>query len=189
MAKSKNNVRYEAEVKRHRRIMIAVVLFLLGLIMVFVGTMAFYQTQVNGSGSGTVLYWNFQANNSMTNFNISLAPEQTTRTVNATMAPGTSGSFTFTLSTSITADYTITFSGFTNIPANLKFYTDSSHSTETDITASGYSMTGTLNGGSTTTRTIYWAWPYGTSSSITADNASADKSISFTATVVGQQKQ
>ena len=192
MAKSNANVRYEADEKRRHIIIVAIILFLVGLIMVFIGTYAYYQTTSTGSVSGTIATWVFKANNNASTFNISLTPTQTSRTLNSTMAPGTSGSFTITLSTvgsALAANYTITFSNFTNIPSNLKFYSDSSFTTVTDITASGYSLTGTLNAGSSIDKTIYWKWDYGTSSSISADSAAADKAVSFTATVVGTQKQ
>jgi len=192
MAKSNADVRYKADEKRQRTLAIAIILFLIGLIMVFIGTFAFYQNTITGTVNGSIASWVFKANNNASNFAITLSPTQTTRTLNSTMAPGTSGSFTINLSTEGSAlgvNYTITFSNFTNLPSNLKFYSDSAYNTETDITASGYSLTGTLNANSTLAKTIYWKWEYGTSSSVTTDNSSADKSVSFTATVVGQQKQ
>ena len=195
MAKANAEVRYKAEEKRQRTIFIAIILFLIGLVMVFIGTYAYYQTQITGTVSGTVAAWSFKANNSASNFTLNLTPktEQSTRTLNSTVAPGTSGSFKITLSavgSALAVNYTITFSGFTNIPTNMKFCSDESCNTVTDITASGYSMTGTLNAGATLDKIIYWQWPanFNDSTSPNVDNPNADKSISFTATVVGQQK-
>ena len=162
--------------------------------MIVAGSYAYYRTTISGSITASITTWEFKANNSATSFNISLAPSQTTKTLNSTMAPGTSGSFTITLdnhNNGLPVNYTITFSNFQNIPANLKFCSDSETcNTVTDITAAGYSITGTLNAGqSALQKTIYWKWPLGDSSSVTADNAAADKNVTFTATVVGQQKQ
>ena len=89
----------------------------------------------------------------------------------------------------LAADYVMTFSDFQNKPTNLKFYSDSSFTNETDITASGYSITGTLASGDATTKTIYWKWAYGAASSVTLDNQDADKNVSFTVTVVGTQHE
>ena len=192
MAKSRASVRYKSEEKRRHALIIAIILLLLGVIMIIYGTYAYYQTAQSGTVTGSVAIWTFKANSSASSFNITLAPSQTNVTANSTMAPGTSGSFDIKLSTKangISADYTITFSNFSNIPANLKFYSDSNYSTETDITASGFKITGTLAANSEVTKTIYWKWPLGNESSITADNAAADKNVSFTATVVGKQHQ
>lgn len=191
MARSNTSIRYKAEEKRRRAIILAIILFFVGLAMIFAGTYAYYRSTINGTVSATITAWVFKANNSASSFAITLSPTQNT-TYNSTMAPGTSGSFSIDLSTAssgLAADYTITFSNFTNKPANLKFYSDSSFTTETDITASGYSITGTLNANSSTTKTIYWKWAYGNDSSVTSDNSSVDKNVSFTATVVGKQHQ
>ena len=192
MARTKTSVRYKAEEKRRRALIIAIILFLIGLVMIIAGTFAYYQTNVTGSVGGNVLAWNFKANNSTSSFTITLTPDSalscnTATTLNSTIAPGTCGSFTINLSTTISANYTITFSNFVNKPANLKFYSDSSFNTETDITASGYSITGSLANNGTVAKTIYWKWDFGTSSSITADNTASDKSVSFSANVVGRQ--
>lgn len=192
MAKSRTSIRYKAEEKRRHAIILAIILFILGLAMIVAGTYAFYRSTISGTINGSISVWTFKANNNASSFNITLTPSQTTSTLNSTMAPGTSGSFTINLSTKnngLSADYTITFSGFTNKPANLKFYSDSNFTTETDITASGYKITGTLAANSEETKTIYWKWPLGNTSSITSDNSAANKNFSFTATVVGKQHQ
>ena len=194
MAKSNASIKYRAEEKRRHAIFIAIVLFILGLAMIIVSSYAYYRTTISGTISGTTGAWVFKANNATSSFNITLAPTQTDRTYNSTIAPGTSGSFDILIDgtgigSPMSADYTITFSNFVNKPANLKFYSDSNFSTETDITANGYSITGTVASGNSTTKTIYWKWEYGTSSSITSDNSAADKNVSFTVTVVGTQHQ
>ena len=191
MARTNTNVRYKSEEKRRRAIILAIILFLIGIGMVIAGTYAYYQRTITGTASGTIARWNFKANNSTSSFTISLTPTQTANTLNSTIAPETSGSFKIDLSTvdsDLPVVYEITFSTFTNKPANLKFYSDSSFTTETDITASGYKITGNMNAGTTTSKTIYWKWPYGTAASVTNDNAAADKTVSFNVNVVGTQK-
>ena len=187
MANSKASIRYKVEEKKRRAIILAIILFIMGLAMIFMGTYAYYTKKVTGTVAGSVLAWQFKANDEVTSFTTTLAPSDTTTTLNSTMAPGTYGSFEINLATTVSATYTITFSNFINKPANLKFYSDPGFTTETDITASGYSITGSLANGGTVTKTIYWKWPLGTTASITNDNAAADKQFTFSVNVVGQQ--
>lgn len=190
MAKKNAEIRFEAEQKRQRAIIIAIILFLLGLILIIAGTYAYYQRTLTGTVTGTIATWNFKANNSASSFIVTLTPTGN-KTANSTIAPGTSGSFSVTLSAASSAlpvNYVLSFSNFENIPTNLVFYTDSAHTTVADIEASGYSVTGSLAAGGSATKTWYWVWPYGTASSVTADNADANKSVSFSVDVVGTQK-
>ena len=119
-----------------------------------VGTYAYYQTNVTGTVGGTVLAWNCDLGSSGV---------QTSTFAN--MYPGSSGSITFNITSTITADYTINITGFSNMNtgsrAALKLYTDSAHSTA--ITTST-NITGSVSSnGGTSTKTIYYYWPYGTS--------------------------
>lgn len=191
MAKTSDSVHYESEKKRKHALIIAIALFLFGIILIIVGTYSYYRASITGTVTGTVAIWKFKVNDATSTFNIDLVP-QTSNTLNQTIAPDTNGSFSIVLSTAtgeLPVDYTITFSNFVNKPTNLKFYSDSSFNTETDITASGYKITGTLAANSTVTKTIYWQWPYGTSASIIADNADAFKNVSFSINVLGKQRQ
>ncbi len=190
MARNNSEIRFESEQRRRRVIMIAIVLFLLGIAFIVAGTYAYYRKTMTGTISGTIATWNFKSNNSSSSFTITLSPNETT-TANSTIAPGTSGSFSVALSaasSSLPVNYTITFSNFSNIPTNLVFYSDSAHTTVVDIEASTYSVTGSLAAGGSATKTWYWDWPYGTSSSTSTDNADANKTVSFTINVVGTQK-
>lgn len=121
-----------------------------------VGTYAYYQTTVTGTAGGTVLAWQCTANNQTASFTISLG----------SLYPGSSGPKTITIGATIDADYTITFTSFTNMGSgsnhpNLNLYKDSAHSSI--INASG-TITGSVTGGSTSTATFYYYWPYGTAS-------------------------
>ncbi len=140
-----------------------------------VGTYAYYQTTVTGNVGGTVLAWQCTANNQTATFTISLG----------SLYPGSSGSKTITVGSTIAADYVITFSSFTNMGSgsnhpNLNLYKDSAHSS---IINSGGTLAGTVAAGGTSTATFYYYWPYGTASE--TYNASAP---SVTATVVCTQK-
>ena len=189
----KEEVRYKSEVKRHRIILIAVILLLIGFIMIAIGTFAYYRTTVTGTVSGTIASWSFKTNNGNPTFTtITLAPTQTTKTLNSTMAPGTSGSFDLVLSTvgsALPVSYTITFSNFTNVPTNLQFYSDDDFLTVSDIRTNGFKIEGDMASNTTLTKTIYWKWDFGTASSTTNDNLSANQNVSFDVSIVGRQKE
>lgn len=78
-------------------------MFTYGLIVVVlavgvaVGTFAYYQTTVTGTAGGTVLSWD-----------CALGSSGVQKSTFANMYPGVSGSITFNIKSSITADYTIT---------------------------------------------------------------------------------
>ena len=138
-----------------------------------VGTYAYYQSTKEGSATGTVLYWDCNSGTT------------TAKQTFANMYPGTNGTITFTLKCSIAADYTITFSDYSNLATgghpNLKLYKDSAYAT---VLSSGGSITGTLTAGSAKTETIYYNWPYGTT---TETYSSAIPSFKYTITY--NQKQ
>jgi len=141
---------------------------------VAVGTFAYYQTTVTGTAGGTVLSWD-----------CALGSSGVQKSTFANMYPGVSGSITFNIKSSITADYTITITGFTNMNsgthANLKLYKDSAHSTA--IAANG-TITGTVSSnGANSATTIYYYWPYGTA----AETYSAS-APSFTYSITCTQK-
>lgn len=121
------------------------------------GTYAYYQNTITGTASGTVLAWNCTANGKGDGeqFTISLGG----------LYPGSSGSKTITIASSITARYTITFDTFTNMGAgsnhpNLNLYKDSGFATK--INASD-TITGTITTNNGKADVTFWYnWPYGT---------------------------
>lgn len=120
------------------------------------GTYAYYQSTITGTASGTVLAWNCTANTKGDGeqFTISLG----------SLHPGSSGSKTITIASSILADYKVTFNTFTNMGTgsnhpNLNLYKDSGFATK--INASD-SITGEVAAGGSQTVTFYYNWPYGT---------------------------
>lgn len=137
------------------------------------GTYAYYQNTITGTASGTVLAWNCTANTKGDGeqFTISLG----------SLYPGSSGSKTITIASSILADYKVTFNTFTNMGTgsshpNLNLYKDSGLATK--INASD-SISGEVAAGGTQTVTFYYNWPYGTA---TEAYSSSAPSVSVTVT-------
>ncbi len=137
------------------------------------GTYAYYQNTITGTASGTVLAWNCTANTKGDGeqFTISLG----------SLYPGSSGSKTITIASSILADYKVTFNTFTNMGAgsnhpNLNLYKDSGFATK--INASD-SLTGEVTAGGSKEVTFYYNWPYG---SAKEDYNSSAPSVSVTVT-------
>ena len=145
------------------------------------GVYAYYQTIVTGTASMTALNWEFTVDGATTTFNKSLGA----------LKPGSRGSFDLALgatNSDVNVDYEVTIdyaSGSSKI-TNLKFYTDSEHKSELAL---GTKLTGNITKGSSVTTTIYYYWPYGDASSVTADTADAGKSVTFDITVNGKQAQ
>ena len=123
-----------------------------------VGTYAYYQTTVSGTISGTVLAWQCNVNNQ---------GQETPFVLNmGSLYPGSSGHKTLNISTTISADYTITFGQFHNMGAssnhpNLNLYRDSGHASVLNQSAT---ISGEVNPGTPVAVNIYYYWPYGTAS-------------------------
>lgn len=137
-----------------------------------IGTYAYYQTEITGTASGTVLSWECTANNAGVgqNFSISLG----------TLRPGVSGSKTITVAATIDADYTITFTNLTNIGGgshpNLKLYKSSTFNALNEITNNS-TITGEVTGGSTDTATFWYDWPYEGTDTYSSDIPSANITV------------
>lgn len=129
------------------------------------GTYAYYQNTITGTASGTVLAWNCTAKSSSPLTNNEGAKgdgEQFTISLGS-LYPGSSGSRTITIASSILADYKVTFNTFTNMGTgsnhpNLNLYKDSGFATK--INASD-SLTGEVAAGGSKDVTFYYNWPYG----------------------------
>ena len=137
------------------------------------GTYAYYQNTITVTASGTVLAWNCTANTKGDGeqFTISLG----------SLYPGSSGSKTITIASSILADYKVTFNTFTNMGTgsnhpNLNLYKDSGFATK--INASD-TIDGEVTAGGTEDVTFYYNWPYG---SAKEDYNSSAPSVSVTVT-------
>ena len=79
------------------------------------------------------------------------------------------------------------------VPTNMKFYSDSEHTTE--ITPGSFTKTGVLRAGDSTglNVTIYWAWPYETPASSSSGDAAdttegtTPATLSIPVTITGTQ--
>lgn len=145
------------------------------------GVYAYYQTIVTGTASMTALNWEFTVDDKTDTFSKSLG----------SLKPGSSGSFALALgatNSGVNVDYEVAINYATSSSkiTNLKFYTDSEHKSELAL---GTKLTGNITKGTSKTVTIYYYWPYGDASSVTADTADAGKSVTFDITVNGKQAQ
>ena len=194
----------EVKNTKKRNVVLAAVLLGVAATVGTIGvtTFAKYKSQLSDNYSKvTVAKWAFDTDNSSHNYTFSLANTYTASTlVSNRIAPGTQGSFQFSLNNAHTetgVEYTIEFAKNAGTPTNLKFYSDSACTSElTDNT-----LTGHLNpNASATTVTVYWKWAYETGANTTEINsndvidtangvaATAD-GMSVTATITGVQSK
>ena len=182
-----------------RNILLLVVLMLVVITASVVSsTYAKYTAELDGiSGTATVAKWAFKADNTLTNFTISLNENVDESTLVADrVAPGTSGSFDIALvntNSDVAVDFTIAINSIENLPTNLKLYADSAH---TKVFDESNPITGVLAAKDATgvTAKIYWAWDYEQSNVTTGDTAdnadgTAAKEITVAIEVSGVQKQ
>ena len=120
-----------------------------------VGTYAYYQTTITGTVNGTVLAWNCD-----------LGSSGVQKNTFANMYPGSTGTITFNVTSSITSSYKINIKSYSNMNtgarANLKLYKDASYSSAIAANSEAASGSITSNGG-TSSSVIYYKWDYGTS--------------------------
>jgi hypothetical protein len=174
--------------------MMMALLIMFGLSFYFVsGTYAKYTAQVSGNATATVAKWNFATDNAITSLTINLdeTPHASTLAANK-IAPGTSGSFAINLkntNSEVGANFTLSLGEITDKPTNLKFYKNSTYTTE--ITPGSGTITGQLAAGDSTgiTVNIYWRWQYETTNGDAADTADgiAAKSLTLPVTITGTQ--
>ena len=161
--------------KKRKSLVLMVLLLLVGLTSGYVAsTYAKYTSEISDKeGTAIVAKWNFDVENTNTSMIINLAETYDSATlVGNRIAPGTQGSFAFTLTNETTetgVDYTVSFGEVTGIPTNLKFYTDNKYEDELDITSEN--ITGSLDAEDATGVTIelYWKWAYETAEGDAAD--------------------
>ena len=187
------------EMMNKKSLILVVLLVLVGLTTGYVAsTYAKYTSTVTGSGTATVAKWAFSTDNTTQSLTINLSPtvDATTLVANK-IAPGTSGSFGIQLvntHSEVGVDFSITIDTITGQPANLKFYKDSSFTTE--LTPGTSTVTGQLTAGDSTgvTVPIYWKWAYETSDIATndpIDTTAGETAAQLTigVTIVGTQTQ
>ena len=149
------------------------------------------------NGTATVAKWAFTSENQSKTLQINLDETYDENTLVANrIAPGTAGSFSITLSneqSEVGVDYVLDIGTATNVPTNLKFYSDNTYTTEITNTKR---VTGTLAPGATGENvTIYWKWEYETTNGDAADNtagtnaASGNAAMTVPITITGTQAQ
>ena len=129
-----------------------------------------YQTITNGSAQGQVAKWSFKVNGEETKFaTINLAETLNFQNVaEGRIAPGTNGAFDLVIDasgTEVSLDYFITIDA-SERPTNMKFYKDSAKqqpltiNSDEKIVFDGEILLENIN--TPVTKTIYWDWPYET---------------------------
>ena len=122
-------------------------------------TYAFYQSSISGIINGTIAKWDFKVNNKVDTFNLDFGE----------LYPGKTGNVDLVLSAE-NSDLDVYYELiFQNGTINSKLYWDSDHiigigsynSSNTNLRVGRY---GVIKAGSKETVTLYYNWPYGTSS-------------------------
>lgn len=181
--------------KKHRRSSLVIILLMLvAIATAYVGnTYAKYTETVSGDGTATVAKWDFTTDNSISTLDIDFTDDYDPSTlVEGKIAPGTSGSFAITVKNTHTetgVNFTLALGTATNVPTNLKFYKDSTFTTE--ITPGTGTITGQLAALDSTGLdvSIYWKWNYETTNGDTADttNGKAATELTIPVTITGTQ--
>lgn len=181
--------------KNHKRsILVLILLLLVAIATTYVGgTYAKYTESVSGNGTATVAKWDFTTDNAISNLTINFTETYNASTLIAgKIAPGTSGSFAISVKNTNTetgVDFTLTLGSVTNIPTNLKFYKDSTFTTQ--ITPGTGTITGQLIAKDSTGLSvpIYWKWDYETSNGDANDTADGKAATELTIpiTITGTQ--
>ena len=154
--------------KNKNAIILMALLTLVAVTAMYVAsTYAKYTSEITGNnGTATVAKWAFSTDNATRTLTINLAETYDSTTLVANkIAPGTAGSFNVALvntNSEVGVDWTIKLNSITNKPTNLKFYKDSSYTTE--LTPGTSTITGQLTAGNSTGLSvpIYWKWVYET---------------------------
>ena len=158
--------------KKNRKVFLVIALLLLvGLTGGYVAsTYAKYTSSLDtNTAKATVAKWAFASDNEEVELKVKFTEEyDPTTLVKGKIAPGTSGSFNIALvnaNTETGVDFTVSIKDVSNVPANLKFYTDEEFTNE--ITPGSVKITGQLAAKDSTGLTIpiYWKWAYYTSNS------------------------
>ncbi len=162
--KNKKNIRVNKGNYHKTKFFLKTVMgFLIVFVVIVPFTYARYTTQTDVvNHSASVATWSFKISDSTSTYNIDLADTITQNDYSMTkVVPGTCGIIQFSIdfrNTKVDTKYNITIdSNNSNLPPNLKLYTDSNYVFE----FSSYSGNVTLNNiSSTLVKRIYWKWNY-----------------------------
>ena len=147
--------------KKKTALVAALVIFGVAVLGLSAAVYAKYIASLQKTGTATVAKWAFEDENENSTLTCNITSTVVSGTVTSgKIAPGTSGTCTFTLSnknSEVAVDYTL--KNNTNLNANLQLSSDG-----TTWGAPGdFTKSGTLAIGDTgTTITVYWQWPYET---------------------------
>lgn len=166
--------------KKKMILIIFIVLFLICGV-----TYAAYVQQSVAKGTSIVAKWRFKANGNKDSFDIDLL-KSASKLYNGKIGPGSYGSFDVELDgtgSEVDIDYIISFDNLSNIPTNMKFYTDASYTKNVNLDS--YKIDGTITYGASMKKkyTIYWKWISGNN-----DTSFAGKNIVFDVVVDAIQK-
>ena len=164
-------------------------LILFSLILLYVGTYAYYMNVVSGSISANTGGFVFDVlYNNATFKSIDLA--KTTGDESKTfIVPGDKGKFDLVAKangSSVNVEYTISFNS-TSVPTNMKFYLDEAKTKVLDIQTDKISDYLLTSGTMEKSHTIYWEWPYDSGEYNDLDIQFQNKKIEVSVNIVGKQ--
>lgn len=152
--------------------LLALALTLVSSSMMF-STLAKYTTEVTVAGSAEVAKWAIKFTDGTTAFTDSSTVKLTdtslnSKVTNGKIAPGTDGQFTVKVEgngSDVGYKYSISIENMTNMPANLKFYTDDTFATEVPVIGGKIALATDVkvplaNVATAQGKTFYWKWAY-----------------------------
>ena len=176
--------------------LIGLSLTLFGLVLMYVGTYAYYMRVVNGTITGKTGAFTFDvlhSNKTFTSIDLydTITGTPSIESSDKVIIPGDKGSFVLTatgVGTSSDIEYTIMFNG-SNVPSNMKFYLDEGKTKVLDVETNKIYGYLDKNGSMVKEHTIYWEWPYDSGRYNDLDYEYANKNISIDIKVEGKQSK
>ena len=174
--------------KNNAKIILIIVLFVIGISILSFSSYSFFKKSASGDADVSTAKFQILLNDSSSvSQSINLQDTITANSYsNDLVVPGTNGAFDLELDFSnvdVSVSYIINFDT-TNIPTNLKLYSDNAYQNEITSINDSY----TVGGSQTKTHTIYWKWVYLTDdASNTNDNLFMDQDIAIDTTITLSQ--
>ena len=176
--------------------LIGLSLTLFGLVLMYVGTYAYYMRVVNGTITGKTGAFTFDVlhnNKTFTSIDLydTITGTSSIESSDKVIVPGDKGSFVLTatgVGSSSDIEYTIMFNG-SSTPSNMKFYLDEAKTKVLDVETNKIYGYLDKNGSMVKEHTIYWEWPYDSGRYNDLDYEYANKNISIDVKVEGKQSK
>ena len=176
--------------------LIGLSLTLFGLVLMYVGTYAYYMRVVNGTITGKTGAFTFDVlhnNKTFTSIDLydTITGTPSIESSDKVIVPGDKGAFVLTatgVGTSSDIEYTIMFNG-SSTPSNMKFYLDEAKTKVLDVETNKIYGYLDKNGSMVKEHTIYWEWPYDSGRYNDLDYEYANKNISIDVKVEGKQSK